>query len=249
MIRLLSAVAVVVLLGLAGQPSPVAAQTSAANAEQRALFAEAEVALNALKNEPNLGTNFMSALQRARAVYIVPELIKGGFIFGGEGGTGVLLARRPEGDWSAPAFIVLGGASIGLQLGGQVSQVAFTIMTDDGLAAILNNKVKLGADLSVAVGVKGAGAEAATTTAGGADLYQFAVSKGLFGGGTVEGAWLEPRDAWNAAIYGGQYKTPRDIVTDRSLNPPEAAALRALLAEMAAKPMETMEKTELTTGR
>ncbi len=230
MIRLLSALAIAAIAGLTALPGTAVAQSNANTAEQRALLAEAEVALAALRKEPNIGDNFKSALARARAIYIVPELIKGGFIFGGEGGTGVLLARRPEGGWSAPAFIVMGGATIGLQIGGQVSQVAFTIMTDDGLAAILNNKVKIGADLSVAVGIRGAGTEAATTTAVGADMYQFALSKGLFGGGTVDGAVLEPRDSWNAAIYGGQYKTARDIVTDRSLNPPEADNLRAALA-------------------
>jgi lipid-binding SYLF domain-containing protein len=229
--RLIAAFALALVVGLSSLAGPVAAQTNANTAEQRALLAEAEAAVIKILAEEHLGANFKSALSRARAVFIVPQLIKGGFIFGGEGGTGVLLARLPEGGWSAPAFIIMGGASIGLQLGGQVSQVAFTIMTDKGLAAILNNKVKLGADLSVAVGVAGAGTEAATTTAAGADIYQFAVSKGLFGGGTVEGAVLEPRDAWNAAIYGGQYKTPRDIVTDRSLNPPEADSLREALSD------------------
>jgi lipid-binding SYLF domain-containing protein len=228
--RLIPAFALTVIIGVFALAGPAAAQAQGSTAEQRALLAEAEAALTAINADANLGKNFKSALARARAVFIVPELIKGGFIFGGEGGTGVLLARLPEGGWSAPAFLVMGGASIGLQLGGQVSQVAFTIMTDKGLAAILNNKVKLGADLSVAVGVVGAGTEAATTTAAGADIYQFAVSKGLFGGGTVEGAILEPRDAWNAALYGGQFKTPRDIVTDRSLNPPEADRLREVLS-------------------
>jgi lipid-binding SYLF domain-containing protein len=221
MSRVIRAFATATMAGLLGLSGAATAQSNSATVEQRELLAEAEAALAALKKQAQLGENFKSALARARAVYIVPELVKGGFIVGGEGGTGVLLVRRPEGDWSAPAFIVLGGASIGLQLGGQVSQVAFTVM---------NHKVKLGADISVAVGTIGAGAEAATTTAAGADLYQFAVSKGLFGGGTVEGAWLEPRDAWNAALYGGQYKTPRDIVTDRSLDPPEADQLRAALA-------------------
>ena len=230
MIRLIPVFAFALFIGVSGIAGPAPAQAPGSTAEQRALLAEAEAALEAINADPHIGKNFKTAIARARAVYIVPELIKGGFIFGGEGGTGVLLARLPEGGWSAPAFIVMGGASIGLQLGGQVSQVAFTIMTDKGLAAILNNKVKLGADLSVAVGVAGAGTEAATTTAAGADIFQFAVSKGLFGGGTVEGAVLEPRDAWNAALYGGQYKTPRDIVSDRSLNPPEADRLREVLA-------------------
>jgi SH3 domain-containing YSC84-like protein 1 len=230
MIRLLPAFALALMVGQSGLSGPATAQTATGNADQRALLAEAESTLATLTADPNLGPNFKSALARARAVYIVPEMIKGGFIVGGEGGTGVLLARLPEGGWSAPAFIVMGGASIGLQLGGQVSQVAFTIMTDKGLAAILNNKVKLGVDLSVAVGVAGAGTGASTTTAAGADMYQFAVSKGLFGGGVVQGAVLEPRDSWNAALYGGQFKTVRDIVTDRSLNPPEGDLLREALA-------------------
>src|SRR5262245_36618953 len=96
-------------------------------------------------------------VHHAKAILIVPALIKGGFFVGGEGGSGVLVARSKQGGWSYPAFYTMGAGSIGLQFGGQVGEVVFTIMTEDGLKAVLSNQVKLGVDASIAMGPIGKG--------------------------------------------------------------------------------------------
>ena len=97
-------------------------------------------------------------------------MFKAGFFFGAEGGSGVLLSKDAEGEWSYPAFYTIGGASFGLQIGAENSEVLFVILTDSGLESILNTSVKLGAYASIAIGPVGAGIEGATTTSFGADM-------------------------------------------------------------------------------
>ena len=57
------------------------------------------------------------SFHHAKAVLIIPSLVKGGFIFGAEGGNGVMISRAAKGKWGSPAFYGLGSASFGLQAG------------------------------------------------------------------------------------------------------------------------------------
>lgn len=196
---------------------------------QRKLLLEAEAALIDLRAEAPLADKLNGAIANAKAVLIVPNLLKGAFIVGGEGGRGVLLARRDDGTWSAPVFVTLGAASVGFQIGGQASKVLFTVMNDKALDALLTDKVKLGVDVGIAVAHIGAGVEASTTTARNDDIRQFAVSQGLFGGGALEGAVVEPRASWNEAYYGRSLGV-KSIVGDKTLAAPGADALRAALS-------------------
>ena len=205
--------------------SPLAAQDTI---QQRKLLLEAEAALIDLRAAEPLAGKMNSTIDRASAVLIIPNLLKGAFIVGGEGGSGVLLARRADRSWSAPVFATLGAASVGLQIGGQSSKVLFAIMNDKALNALLSDKVKLGVDVGIAVAHMGAGLEASTTTAARDDIFQFAVSQGLFGGGALEGAVVEPRASWNEAYY-GRTLGPQAIVSDSDLFSPEASPLRAAL--------------------
>ena len=70
------------------------------------------------------------------------------------------MVRGSDGTWSDPAFYTLAGASIGLQIGGEVSEAVFTLMTDEAVASLLQSEFKFGGDISVAVGPKGALASA-----------------------------------------------------------------------------------------
>lgn len=168
-------------------------------------------------------------LARARAVLIVPDLVKGGFILGAEYGTGVLLTRDASGRWSGPAFYSIASGSLGLQIGLQDAEVLYVILTEGGLNAIMDNRFKGGADVGVAVAHVGAGAEASTTTNAGADILAFSKAVGAYGGATLEGSGILPRHSWNAAYYGGNPQ-PEDIVIKRSLDSPQADRLRDVLA-------------------
>ena len=165
----------------------------------------------------------------ARGVVVLPRVVKAGFLGAAEGGNGVMLARGADGAWSAPAFYTLGGASFGLQIGIQSTEVLLILRTDEAVRAFLEHQAKLGADLGLTIGVFGGGLEASTTTNLGADVLAFAHSVvGAFGGVALEGAVLVRRKDLNEAYYGAG-ATPQAIIIDRSLENPAADDLRAAL--------------------
>ena len=166
-------------------------------------------------------------LARARGVLIFPELYRGGFLVGGEGGIGVFLVRRTDGSWGYPAFYLMAGASFGLQIGGQISELVLVVMTDRGIEAILSRYATLGADANVAVIAVGAGVEARTGMDLDADMYAFARNQGLFAGLTLEGQVITPQESRNAAYYGSGARE-RDILAGRRVNM-AADPLRAAL--------------------
>ncbi|MFY8094320.1 MAG: lipid-binding SYLF domain-containing protein [Niveispirillum sp.] len=165
---------------------------------------------------------------RARAVLILPNVIQAGFFVGGGGGTGVMVARGDDGAWSGPAFYTLAEASFGLQFGGQASEMMMVIMTQKGLDAVIDRKVKLGADANVAIGELGTGVGASYGVGLSADIYVYAKTSGLFGGMAVEGSVIAPRKEFNDKFY-GQKTEPRAILVDRHFYRPEAQALAGAL--------------------
>jgi lipid-binding SYLF domain-containing protein len=152
-------------------------------------------------------------LDNAKGVLIFPEVLKGGFIWGGSGGTGVLLIRDERtGQWSQPAFYTMGSVTFGLQIGGEASEVLMLAMTQKAIDSLFSSSFKLGAGVSVAVGPVGAGANAsAGIPSVRADFLTFAKSKGLYGGLNLEGAVVAVRDSLNEAYYGRTVR-PVDIV-------------------------------------
>lgn len=167
---------------------------------------------------------------RAKAIIIVPNLIRAAFFFGGRGGNAVMLVRGADGKWSAPAFYTIGGISWGLQFGGQSSELVVAVMTDKGLNAIMNREVTLGADAGIAVGELGRGANAATGMDTKADMYAFARSEGLFVGVSLEGSVIAPRQTWDQQLY-GQDATPQSILVDRT-STSDSQAVTGLISAM-----------------
>ena len=179
------------------------------------------------------GKDFPDAIRmmsQAKAVLIIPELVQGGFIVGAAGGRGVLVTRTGPGDWSYPAFYGMGSGSIGLQVGGKVSEIVFIIRTEKGLQAILDSKFKFGAEAGVTMVAVGIGMEGASTAAGGADIVAYSNSNGIFAGASVEGSYLDADNDWNALYY-GQGANTRAIVLDRKFTNPGAEPLRQFLAK------------------
>lgn len=152
---------------------------------------------------------------RAKAVVIVPNLMRAAFVFGGRGGNGVMLVRGADGRWSSPAFYTLAGGSWGLQAGLQSSELVLLIMTEKGVNAIIDRKVTLGGDAGLAVGELGQGVNASTGIGLKSDMYAFARSQGLFVGVSLEGSVIAPRETFNHQVY-GQSATPRSILLDRT---------------------------------
>ena len=194
-------------------------------AEAQEIVTESQVTLSRILRDEQAGPKVRQLMKRAKGVMVFPEIIKGAFFIGGEGGSGVLMSRYANGAWSYPAFYTMGSVSIGFQIGGQSSEAVLLVMTDGGMQAILDNQVKLGADLSAAAGPVGSGVEASSTTAAGADIYVYSLNKGLFVGVALEGAVIGKRSDWNQAYY-GQSVSPRQIVLENRAQNPAADPLR-----------------------
>jgi lipid-binding SYLF domain-containing protein len=173
-------------------------------------------------------TDMRHKLARAKGVFIVPQLLKASFIIGGEGGSGVLMAKTQNG-WSEPAIYTMGAGSIGLQIGGEASEVMLLLMSDRAVEAILRNEFKLGADATVAAGPVGAGIEAATTSNLGADILSYSKSKGLAAGVSIEGAVITARHSRHTAYY-GHAAHPRAILYENAVSNPGTLELRQSLA-------------------
>jgi lipid-binding SYLF domain-containing protein len=200
----------------------VGARAALALTPQQELIDKSRITFDKLITSVEFG-ELPGYMKRAKAVVIFPELYKGGFILGAEGGYGILAARG-TGGWSQPAFYDLVAGSLGLQIGGQVSEVVLTVMSDKALNAVLDDQFKFGGDMSIAVGPIGKGIGADTTTNMQADVYTFAKTAGLFGGVSFEGAGIIKKDDWNRAYY-GQGATPRGIVMENKFKNPNTQAL------------------------
>ena len=215
-------------LGLVMTPIPILADDAS---DAKALIDQAEITLKNFMNDPDMKW-FGSHLQEAKGVFIVPKLTKGAFIFGVEGGNGVMLARDEKtGTWSEPVFYETSAASFGLQAGAQSSEAVMLIMTPKAVDSLLANKLKLGADGSVAIGPKGGGADTNLMT----DFVTFTRAKGLYAGVSFDGASIRTRDDLNAAYYGEDVR-PADIIIAHKAKPnPNSKELHAMLATAAAK--------------
>jgi lipid-binding SYLF domain-containing protein len=226
--RVLWGAAVSLSMALALQPAPALASDDRLEANQ--IVERAQLTLQNFLCDDNMGA-FRDLAQRANAILIVPALLKGAFIVGGSGGTGVLMVRHGDGDaWSGPAFYTVGGASIGLQIGGQSSEVVLLAMTDRGVKSFMDNSFKLGADAGVAAGPIGMGASAATANLS-ADILSFSRSKGLYGGISLDGSVVAVRDSLNRAYY-REGVSPAEILTDRAVTNPHARGLARWVADL-----------------
>ncbi len=173
--------------------------------------------------------HFRAVLRDAHGVVIFPAVYKAAFLAGAEGGNGVLVGRDVSGNWSHPAFYVMGAGSFGMQIGGQASEIVLALRTPGAVDAVIRHQGKLGADMGVTVGLIGAGLEASTTANLDADIVAFAASAGIFGGVSLEGAALIRRQDLNEAYYGAGAE-PGGIVLERAHSNPGADGLLRTLA-------------------
>jgi len=202
--------------------------------DARQLVERAKLSFEGMMVAPEMD-GLRDLIRRAKGVFIAPQVLRGAFIFGVSGGSGVFFARseRP-GQWTGPAFYTIGEVSFGFQAGADASEVALLAMTDRGVNALLSTSVKLGADASVAAGPVGVGVRAATANIS-ADIVSFSRSKGLYGGISVDGAVVATRGALNAAYYGADVST-RDILIRGTASNPQAAPLIELIKKAGEAP-------------
>lgn len=211
--------ALVVMLSFPGGPAFASDAT-----EAQGIVDRAKATFNDFITDKNYSW-FREHLKNAKGLIIFPQIIKGGFFIGGSGGTGVLVARNEKsGDWSQPAFYTIGSVSLGLQIGGEAAEVVVLIMNERAVASLFTSSLKLGGDVSIAVGPVGAGAKGELP----ATFISFAKSKGLYAGLNLDGSLIEVRDSLNNAYYGRKV-SPLGIIVERSVSNPGAAELLGAL--------------------
>ena len=158
---------------------------------------------------------------KAACVVVIPSVKKAAFIFGGEYGKGVMSCRAGVG-WTAPAFMMLAKGSVGFQIGGEAVDLVLLVMNDHGMKHLLEDKVALGGEASIAGGPVGRDARAMTDAQLKAEILSYSRSQGLFAGIDLTGGVLKPDPDSNEDTYGKGIRTA-DIVERRTVvSPPQA---------------------------
>jgi len=202
---------------------------AAAFTEQQQLVDKAKMTVEAFAADPSAGAAVRDLKSEAKALFIVPQFIRGAFVFGGAGGSGVLIVRDEKTNkWSEPAFYTMGSASFGLQIGGDVSEMIFVVRNQKGLEEFYRSDFKLGADVTMAVGPVGEGASVKGIAG---DMVAYAKKKGVFVGFSADGSTIAVSDDANAAYY-GKLVRPTDIVVKQSVSNPKSADLRNAAAKL-----------------
>jgi len=197
--------------------------------KQQQMVDKAKMTFDKFVADPNVGWGPNQA-KNVKGVMIVPQLLRGAFIFGGAGGSGVFFMRDAKtGKWSDPAFYTMGSASFGFQIGADSSEIVLLVMTTQGAETFLTTSFKLGGDVSVAAGPVGAGAKGQTTFQS-ADILAYSLAKGIFAGISLEGAGVAVSKGSNQAYYGKETR-PTDILVTRKAKNPKAADLVAAVAK------------------
>jgi len=185
----------------------------------------AEYVLEEIMTRPDLAIP-ASILKEAKGLVITMSY-RGGFFFGAQGGSGVLLAKHPTtGDWGVPGFMTSGGANFGLQIGLKELDTIYVIMDDQTLRKAVTGRFDLSADAAAVIGPKGSYAEAnEDSDYKNANILVYTTTKGLFAGVAVKAGWLAPDTKGNKTFYETEYKTPEIIFSDWFTQPKEATAL------------------------
>jgi SH3 domain-containing YSC84-like protein 1 len=194
-------------------------------------------------------------LAEAHGVAIIPDVIKLGFVVGGQRGRGVVIIRERDGSWRAPLFVTITGGSLGWQAGAQSTDFVLVFKTQKSVEGLLRGKFTLGADAAVAAGPVGRRAGAATDTELKAEIYSYSRSRGLFAGVSLEGSALQVDDVANAGYYGGVPGGPPatvpptalklvEIVAGLTAHGPTAAASPGTGAIIASQPAEAALRPE-----
>ena len=166
-----------------------------------------------------------SILDKADCVVVIPGMVKGGFIVGGQVGKGAVSCRSADKSmWGAPAMIEMGGGSVGFQIGASETDVVMLVMNRKGMNSLLKDKFTLGGDASVAAGPVGRATTAETDAALHAEILSYSRSRGAFAGIALKGSTLKQDNEANEALYGKRMEASA-ILSGTTAVPPSAAPL------------------------
>jgi lipid-binding SYLF domain-containing protein len=237
---LLAASSTVPLVGCSRSATP-ANVAQPQSSSQQAIVERSTMALEQMRKNPRFA-GMEPYLQQARGVMIFPRLVKASLILGGEGGNGVLIARKADGSWSDPAFYSVGASSVGLQIGYQRVTVVLLIMDQPTLERALHSSFVLGAKAGATLG----NVDDLDHTQGGvmsANIYQAVEAEGAFAGVSLDGYVISARSHHNRDYY-GRTVSPREILIDGSAQNQSAQPMRALLTRTSSTHMSVSDGVE-----
>ncbi len=189
--------------------------------DARELVAQSDAVLYDFLQDPNVKW-LPKHIAKARGIFIVPQMLRGTFLIGQSGGTGVLLARDPvSGKWSYPGFYTIDSVSTGLQIGADASEIILLVMTERGMQAMLRPQFRINSDIVVAAGSRGT-----RTSQRSADIIAYARSMmGIISGVSLAGAIIAPQSTLNTAFYGKPVRL-EDILVRQQVSNYTAGSLR-----------------------
>lgn len=204
------------------------------------LFAESNKEQKRLENSGVVMQEIMNTpedipqevIDKAECVIVFPSVLKAAFVVGASYGRGAMVCRTGKnfrGPWGAPAMYALEGGSVGFQIGGQATDLVLLIMNNRGASSILDSKVKLGGDASVAAGPVGRDAAANTDAYMRAEILSYSRSRGLFAGISLEGSTLRPDDDATADVYGRKFTARQIVINGEAKVPPSGRLLVSVL--------------------
>jgi lipid-binding SYLF domain-containing protein len=194
---------------------------------------EAATILTELRSSPDKGIP-EELWMKAQCVVVIPSMKKAAFIVGGEYGSGVMSCRTK--DWTAPVFMQLAKGSWGLQIGAEQTDLVLLVLNRRGIEKLLDDKVSLGGDASVAAGPIGRAATAATDAQMSAEMLSYSRSQGVFAGIDLSGGVLRPDKEADARAYGPDLSARDVILGTKSIEAPAPASafLQALRQDVRA---------------
>lgn len=160
----------------------------------------------------------LDLLDRAVCIAVLPDVIRGGFVFGARIGQG-LVSCRVENGWSQPSFVRIAGGNWGLQIGISAVDMILVFVNPNAVDRLSVNNFTLGGDVSVAVGPVGREAKANTDYQLKSEVYSYSRARGLFAGLTIEGAALAIDRNANATMYNTKASARQLLTTDGSYAP------------------------------
>ncbi len=161
---------------------------------------------------------------------------KGGCIFGGKFGTGLVIGKLPDGSWSPPSAIGIAGLSWGAFIGADITDYVIILNTDEAVRAFSGvGLVSIGADIEVAVGPVGRNTSANLNVGDGgiASAFSYSHSKGLYAGIALEGSVILSRSDVNHNFY-GRSVNPMELIQGRIPRPKAAQPLYDALEQAVA---------------
>lgn len=159
---------------------------------------------------------------------VLISVVEAGFIFSGNVGTGVVLAKREDGTWSPPSALGLTGIGFGFMVGAEVKDIVVLVMDKHTMAAFSGEgQIKFGGQMSLTLGPVGREADVSLNLsnrgAGGSFSYTF--SRGIFGGISLEGAVIGVRAGENSLFYGKEASPQSILFGDDAVSIPEGSGI------------------------